>query len=139
MSDATVNSITMGGTSGTQIFSQGGNTLTVNSTSFFGPNAVYNFSGGDAWRHGDLTITGPLKHHRQHTFFTGTGLLTTSGATTVNMPGTVNEGVYLSKNWVNTGTLTVGGDDLISLMERHPDQRQRWNAEPEQHLCLSAF
>jgi hypothetical protein len=107
---ATVNNLTMGGTSGTQTFSHGANTLTINNTSSFGSNAVYNLSGGTLQGAGDLTINGSFNWTWYGTI-TGTGAFTTTGTTTINI-----DTPYLTgRTWTQSGTATVTGNSMLKM------------------------
>ncbi|MDH3367317.1 MAG: hypothetical protein OEO17_05700, partial [Gemmatimonadota bacterium] len=57
---ATVKALEMGGSVGTQIFAQPGNTLTVDSAATFGPTVVTDLSGGEVTGAGTVDILGAM-------------------------------------------------------------------------------
>ncbi|MCF8179439.1 MAG: hypothetical protein K9J74_13095, partial [Sulfuritalea sp.] len=88
-----------------------GGTLNFNNTATIG--SLYQ-DGGTVSGLGAVTVLGNYTVRSQYgqSNLTGSGTFTTLGATTINLtPG--NSYLGLSKNWINQGTLTVGGDDFI--------------------------
>ena len=106
---ATVASLTLGGSGGTQSFVANANTLTLNGASTVGNNGSFNLDGGTLTGAGSFTINGP--------FNLSGGALGGSGPVTVNGPFNWSGGrIY------NTGGVTIngasslnGGNDVMFL------------------------
>ena len=99
----TVASLVVGGTSGTQTFTNSGSTLTLNGTSTVGANGVFSQSGGALAGAGDLAVNGPL-------IWTGGTL---SGAGTIFANGSLNISNAASKT-LSGRTLVNSGNALWS-------------------------
>ncbi|MBK6595666.1 MAG: hypothetical protein IPG23_24885 [Burkholderiales bacterium] len=109
----------------------GGASLNLNGVSKISGNLTV--AGGTLGGAGTLTVAGAFNVTSGSTL-SGTGTLITQGTSLI----TTN--LYFSggKTWVNQGTLTIGGSGYLyfgatSGGTKHPDQRGRRHAQPEQH------
>ena len=102
---ATVGSLTLGGTSGTQSFVANANTLTLNGASSVGSNGAFNLGGGTLGGAGSLSVNGP--------FSWSGGTINNTGGVTLNgtssLSGAGNFTLVLAGLLVNAGPLTWGG------------------------------
>ncbi|MDP4029117.1 MAG: filamentous hemagglutinin N-terminal domain-containing protein [Gallionella sp.] len=75
-----------------------------------------NLSGGTLSGTGAVTVSGPFNVTVGSTM-KGTGTLTTQGSSTIDDGIAGTNGLYIEggRTWVNSGTLTVGGDDWVYL------------------------
>ena len=110
--NVTVGTTTLTGALAANTLNLSGGTLNLSSvTATTLPNLTMN--SGTLGGTGAVTVTGPFNVTGSSTL-NGTGIFTTQGVSTVSMA--VANG-YLTvtggANWVNQGTLTVGGDDFI--------------------------
>ncbi|MFS6826944.1 beta strand repeat-containing protein [Cyanobium sp. ATX-6F1] len=87
---------------------------TVNANSGLTIGSNLQLDGGTLGGTGDVTVSGAFDV-TSSSYLSGPGLFTTQGTSTVNMPSVSGGSLNISngKNWVNEGTLTIGGDDLI--------------------------
>ena len=113
-----------------------GGVLNINSARTIG---TLNFSGGDAWRHGRPDDYRSVQHHRQQYL---------SHRHRPADHERHHHGEYArhgQRRRVPQQKLDEyrhpdrGRRRCHRLLGRHPDQRQRWNAEPEQHLWRTAY
>ena len=79
---ASVASLTLGGTSGTQSFVQNANTLTLNGASTVGAHGSFNLGGGTLNGVGTLSVNGP--------FNWSSGTVADTGGVTLNGTSTLN-------------------------------------------------
>jgi subtilase family serine protease len=102
---ATVGSLTLGGTSGTQTLVANANTLTLNGASAVGSNGAFNLGGGTLSGAGSFSVNGP--------FSWSSGTLNNTGGVTLNgtssLSGVGNYVMVLDGLLVNAGALTWGG------------------------------
>lgn len=98
--NATNNTLTLGGTSGTQTFNQASFTLTLNGGGSGSTHGVYNLSGGTLTGSGTLALAGP--------FHWSAGNLGNAGT---SLGVTVNDGLTLSGStkFLNSGSLVNSG------------------------------
>jgi len=103
--NANVSALALGGSSGSQTFVISGNTLTLNSSSAFGTNGIFNLSGGALTGTGNLAINGPFN-------WTG-GTISDTGGVTLNGTSTLTgNGTFILSNGsvlANSGNLTWSG------------------------------
>lgn len=102
--NATANSLTIGGTSGTQTLSNGGNTLNLNTTGSVNANSVIDLSDGMLNMSGATTLGGTMKN----------GTITSDGTLT-SSNGTLNGVTLGGTNMTVGGTLHVANG--ITLAE----------------------
>ncbi|MBP6900354.1 MAG: filamentous hemagglutinin N-terminal domain-containing protein [Burkholderiaceae bacterium] len=70
-------------------------------------------SGGTVGGSGDVIVSGAFDVTGSYASLTGSGSLTTQGTSTVNLANVTGGYLGLSRNWNNSGTLNIGGDDFI--------------------------
>jgi hypothetical protein len=103
---ATVASLALGGSTGTQTFVQNANTLTLNGPSTFGSNGAFSLGGGTLGGAGSLVVNGPFTW-RGGTI-ENTGGVTLNGTSSLDGVGTsamaLNGGLL-----INAGALTWSG------------------------------
>jgi hypothetical protein len=102
---ATVASLTLGGTSGTQSFVVNANTLTLNVASTVGSNGSFNLGGGTLGGTGSFTVNG--------SFTWSSGYISNTGGVTLNgtssLSGVGNNSMQLYGPLINAGALTWSG------------------------------
>jgi urease beta subunit len=102
---ATVASLTLGGTSGTQSFLANANTLTLNGASTVGSNGAFNLGGGTLSGTGSFTVNGP--------FSWSNGTVANTGGVTLNgtssLSGVGSGTMSLNGLLINGGSLTWSG------------------------------
>ncbi|MFN9044142.1 MAG: YDG domain-containing protein [Betaproteobacteria bacterium] len=73
-------------------------------------------NGGGLDGRGDITVAGAMNVTGPNSSLGGSATLTTQGATRIAIPGSAYSfDVGGGRSWVNTGTLTIDGDDRITL------------------------
>ena len=78
-------------------------------------------AGGAIEGRGDVTVTGAMNVTGSSSVLGGSGTFTTQGASRIAIPGSASSLVVRgSRTWVNTGTLTIDGDDAITLGDGAP-------------------
>ncbi|MFQ5593656.1 MAG: beta strand repeat-containing protein [Anaerolineae bacterium] len=110
--DVTVNSLTLGGASGTQTLDGNNRTLTLNSTSTVNANGVLDLNSGDLTGNGDLTVNGTLDWTGGSSTISGAGALTVNGSITINAwpnPAVTLDGRTLTLSNTGTGAWTGEG------------------------------
>ena len=107
--NATVNSLTLGGASGTQTLTSSAHTLTLNGASAINANGVMELSGsGQLAGSGDLTVNGVFNWNG--------GTISGSGAFTVNGTMSIGSGGYKyldGRTITNQGTASVTGTETV--------------------------
>jgi hypothetical protein len=102
---ATVASLTLGGTSGTQSFVvNANNTLTLNGASMVGSNGAFNLARGTLGGSGSFTVNGPFTWSSGH--INNTGGVTLNGTSSLNGAG---DSMLLTGLLINAGALTWSG------------------------------
>ncbi|MGA2557653.1 MAG: hypothetical protein ABSG04_15400, partial [Verrucomicrobiota bacterium] len=103
---ATVASLTLGGTSGTQSFVvNANNTLTLNGASTVGSNGAFNLARGTLGGSGSFTVNGPFTWSSG--YINNTGGVTLNGTSSLNGAG--NNSMQLYGLLINAGALTWSG------------------------------
>src|SRR5664279_139091 len=102
---ATVGSLTLGGTSGTQSFVANANTLTLNGASTVGSNGAFNLGGATLSGAGSFSVNGP--------FNWSSGTINNTGGVALNGTSSLSGvGTYVMQLYgllINAGTLAWGG------------------------------
>ncbi len=119
--DATVNSLTLGSTTGgTQTLANSSKTLTLTNSSTINSNGVLNFNGGTLTGAGDLTVNGTLNWSN--------GTMSGTGTTTIPCGrDTGDQRQLLSHAGAHPGEQRDGNAELLP----QPDQTGRWSTTPE--------
>ncbi len=102
--NATVASLALGGSSGTQSF-VAKNTLTLNGASTVGTNVTFNLDGGLLSGTGSLTVNGPFNWSNGEIYNT---VVTLNGASSLS--GVDGDAMWVSGLLINAGQLTWGGN-----------------------------
>ncbi len=115
--DATVASLVVGGTTGTQTFSNTTSTLTLDGASMIGPNGRLSFGGGTITGGGDLTIESQLAWTGGT--MSGTGVINANGG--IAMSGTAIKDLVTrtlnnpgAATWTGTGAVRLGSGAVIN-------------------------
>jgi len=127
---ATVNSLTLGGGSGTQTLSIASQTLTLNSASTVNANGILSHSGGTIGGAGALTVDGTLNWSAgsgSTTLMTGTGVTTVNGP--LNLSGVGLKQLTLGRTLNNTGTATWVAGEVRAGTGTAINNTGTWNAQ----------
>jgi hypothetical protein len=106
----TINSLTLGGSSGTQTVATAGSTLTLNNASVVNANGILDFGGGSLAGGGLLTVNGLINWTGGSIAASSTLTIATNGA--VVLAGTNGTDYYLYGALTNAGTVRLVSGNL---------------------------